>query len=104
LYPNDYSGRFKVYIRENTVPLSHIKISRYISNKYTMKILEMTKIHKYKIRVEVADAVTANILVKEPELAPYRVFIPANEVEINGIISLPEVSSEDLMMYGRVFQ
>jgi hypothetical protein len=100
-FPSNYKGKFIVYIRENGTPLSHISISKYICTKYGAKILEIAKMNKFKIRVEAADAETANKLVKDHELTnKYRVDVPAKEVEINGVISLSDISLKDLVENG----
>jgi hypothetical protein len=101
VYPTDYKGRFTVYIRESEVPLSPVAISKYLCNEYNSKILEITKVHKFKIRVEASDANTANGLVKDANLTKkYRVSIPADEVEINGVVDLPDVDPRDLVESG----
>jgi hypothetical protein len=100
-YPNNFKGRFNVYIRETSKPLSHIRISKHICNKYGANILEIAKVHRYKIRVEAKDAATANKLAEDPELRnQYRVAIPAGEVEVDGVISLTDVDLRDLVDYG----
>jgi hypothetical protein len=100
-YPTNYNGKFNIYIRENGVPLSHITISKYICGKYGAKILEIVKVHKFKIRVQAADADTANRLAQDSELLmKFRVGIPASEVEINGVVSLNDIDLQELIEYG----
>jgi hypothetical protein len=102
IYPSDFDGRFIVYIREWKKTLPHITISRYLCNKYTTTIIQIVKVHKQKIRVECSNAFTANLLVADEVLnKEYRVSIPADVVEINGVISISnDFNILDLVNFG----
>jgi hypothetical protein len=102
IYPSDFDGRFLVFIREWKKALPHVTISRYLCKKYTSSILQITKVHKQKIRVECANAFTANLLVADAELnKDFRVSIPADVVEINGVISISnDLNTLDLVNFG----
>jgi hypothetical protein len=102
-YPSDFKGKFLIYIREFKKPLPHVTISSYLCKKYSTSILEIVKVHKRKIRVEANSAFTANLVVADKQLTnDYRVSIPADAVEINGIISLSQdLDVQDLIDFGK---
>jgi hypothetical protein len=102
IYPSDFDGRFIVYIREWKMSLPHVTISRYLCKKYTSAILQIEKVHKQKIRVECSNAFTANLIVADEELnQEFRVSIPADVVEINGVISVSnDLNTLDLVNFG----
>jgi hypothetical protein len=102
IYPSDIDGRFIVYIREWKISLPHITIPRYLCKKYATGILQIVKVHKQKIRVECSNSFTANLLVADGELnKEFRVSVPADVVEINGVISISnDLNTLDLVNFG----
>lgn len=92
VYPKGHKGPYHVYIRAGrSVTLKHINVSKYLFGKYGKdKIGKITQMNNHKIRVEFSSANDANLLSldDDPCLSPYRVYIPAEQVEIDGLIRL----------------
>lgn len=106
IYPDDHKGPFLVYIRAyKDQPLRHVHISKHIFGKYDkQQIGKITQMNNHKLRVEFLNAASANNLAEttDPVLAPYRIYIPADDVEVEGIIRLSiEDDERDLLQYGR---
>jgi hypothetical protein len=89
-YPPGHKGPYVVFIKEKESPLSHISISQRVNEKFRGKVKSLVKVHKSKIRVELIDGATASEVLKANFLGGYRVYIPAETVEIDGIINLEE--------------
>jgi hypothetical protein len=101
VYPVDFEGRFIVFIREWKVRLPQLSISRYLCNKYGNAIVKAEVVHKQKMRVETTSAFTANLIIRDATLKDYRVSIPADSVEINGVISIDKsLKASELVDYG----
>lgn len=101
IYPPTFEGNLIVYIREHLEPLKHVTISRYLLNTYKSAVTEVYKVHEKKIRVQAANIATANLIVADKNLSKYRVSIPADAVEVNGVVSISEdLSMKELIEFG----
>ena len=105
-YPDGFKGPFHVYIRAaKDQPLKHIQLSKHLFGQFGKEdIGKITQMNNHKLRVEFLNAKSANSLVSDDDsnLAPYRVYIPAEQVEVEGIIRLSVGESEsDLLTFGR---
>lgn len=89
-YPEGHKGPFVIFIKEKNSPLSHITISQRLNEKFRGKIKSLVKVHRSKIRLEVSDRTIVGQVLKEPLLSGYHVYIPAENVEIDGLIYLEE--------------
>lgn len=106
IYPHGHKGPFFVYIRAaKDQTLRHVQISKFLFGKFNkLEIGKITQMNNHKMRVEFLTAAAANSLVRgtDPQLSPYRVYIPAEGVEVEGIIRLDaEEELNDLRALGR---
>jgi hypothetical protein len=100
-YPADFEGRFIVFIREWKVRLPQVSISRHLCNTYKTSIVNVETVHKQKMRVETTNAFTANLIIRDIALKDFRVSIPADSVEVNGVISIDKsLKVNELVGYG----
>lgn len=99
-YDDQHKGPFVVNIRAGKNGLSHMKVSKYLFATYKNSISRVTQVNKHKIQVLFSSAVKANELPLDDNevLKQHRVYIPAELVEIDGLVFIsPEDSTEDLM-------
>lgn len=106
VYPLNHKGPFTVYIRaDKTQSLRHLQISKLLFSKYGVtKIGKVLQMNNHKLRIELKSAEAANELVKDkdPLFSPYRVYIPAEQVEVEGIVRLStEEPTSELLIHGR---
>ena len=106
IYPPTHNGPYNVYIRANrNEPLRHLKLSKYLFQTYGReKVSRAVLMNNHKMRVELKSADEANNLVKDNNslLSLYRVYIAAEQVEVDGIIRFScDEPLEDLIKYGR---
>jgi hypothetical protein len=87
-YPVNYFGPFVVFIRQADTPLQHLVISKEINEQYMGVVKSLVKVNSAKIKVEFKDRASANGLPSAKFLNKYRVYIPAESVEISGLISI----------------
>jgi hypothetical protein len=101
-YPVDFAGKCVVYIRDGNEKLKHISVSKHVANTYKTDILEIFKVHSGKIRVVTKSVAVANNLVRDAGLSMYRVSVPAEAVEINGVIAISrDLVINELKEHGR---
>jgi hypothetical protein len=101
-YPLDHRGPYEVFIRQIETPIKHFEISKKINDSFKGAVLSLVKINVAKIKVVFKDRSSANKIHEMTYLRDYRVYIPAANVEINGIITVSHDSSEnDLVEEGK---
>ena len=106
LYPAGHKEPFYVYIRATKDhALRHISISKHLFTKFPRgTVKRITQMNNFKLRVELSTAAAANDLVKcsDSIFEPYRVYISAEQVEVEGVVQLSTEEPEtDLLAYGR---
>jgi hypothetical protein len=101
-YPLDYQAPFSVFIRDAGTGLPHLKISRYLHEKYK-SITSLTKLNKAKFRVVLNDINEANSIPHDKFFASCRAYIPAKSVEVDGVVHIPDfsVDEETVMAFGQ---
>ena len=89
-YPSKHTGPFFVYKYKRNrpaFPLKSVTMAKYLYAK--LKFVRLVQsITRVKIRTELLNANDANALVKDPFFEKYRIYIPAEDVEIQRIIKL----------------
>ena len=89
LYPAGHKEPFYVYIRaRKDHPLRHISISKHLFTKFPRgTVKRITQMNNFKLRVELSTAAAANELVQcsDSMFEPYRVYIAAEQVKVEGI-------------------
>lgn len=106
IYSPGHKGLFVVYIRASkSQTLRHLQISKYLFGKYGSALIgKVVQLNNHKLKVEFKSAEAANSLVRDSDslFAPYRVYIPADQVEVEGIVRLStEDPVSDLLLSGR---
>lgn len=104
LYPDGSSGPLVVYFRPKAVPkaksLNIIQISKDLTSHYK-GVIEISKVRPNKLRVVVNDLKQANdIASSELFTREYRVYVPARDVEIDGVVTDPSLTVEHLLESG----
>lgn len=104
LYPVGSSGPFVVYFRPkagtNSKSLNIIQISKDLTSRFKT-ITEISKIRFNKLRVIVNDVEQANNIVSSEFFTrEYHVYIPARDVEIDGVITDSSLSVECIILNG----
>jgi hypothetical protein len=101
-YPSNFPGPFCVFIRDAGVGLPHLKISRYLHEKYK-SITSLTKLNKAKFRIMLNDINEANSIPHDKTLENCRAYIPAKSVEVDGVVHIPDftVDEETVISFGK---
>lgn len=99
-YPESHVGPYVVIIREHsTIKLNPMKISLILHKKYK-SITQCEKL-RGKLKITLTDRKEANLVPNDEDLKGFRVFIPARDVEVCGLIHLPDESDfNDIIKYG----
>ena len=105
IYPAGHKGPYYVYIRATReTHLRHLALSKHLYGKHPKgAVLRITQMNNYKLRVEFSNAAAANNLVQctDDIFIPYRVYISAEQVEVEGVVYLSvEDCESDLLKYG----
>lgn len=103
VYPSTHKGPYFVFICAGKNGLCHLKISKYLFANYKDSIIRVIQINKHKLQVLFKTADKANELPLDDNevLKSHRVYIPAQHVEVDGIVFLsPDDSSDDLLTSG----
>lgn len=100
MYPIDHKGPYVVFIREKRVTLKYVTVAKFLVRSLK-SFVSCDKISERKIRVTVSDREEANNLLKAKELEPYRVYVPADEVEVEGVIQVArDILTKELLCEG----
>lgn len=99
-FPESHKGPYVVFINEKETPIAPIKFSKYLHDTYNA-IIKCENLRN-KIRVTLNNCEQANLLALDPFFSHYRVHIPAEEVEIYGVVHLPgETDYAGIITYGK---
>lgn len=95
-YPNGSDGPWVVYFQPKSKPLNVVQISRDLTKRFSA-VTEITKVRHNKLRVVVSSLKQANEIAVSPFFTlEYRVYIPARDVEIEGVVSEESLTPEIL--------
>lgn len=102
-YKLDQSGPWIVYIRSGDgKPLKQVTLSKLIYSRLPKGITRIEQVNAFKLRVTCSDAASANVLVESKFLGTCRLYVPAAEVETDGVVRLSVAEDvNDLVLYGR---
>lgn len=99
-YPKGHPGPFVVHIRQDVHQLKHLQIARDLNSKLK-SIQTCEKKSSSKVTVTLLDIKEANSIPTMECLSDYHVYIPAEDVEVEGVFDLPpEVEIEEIMDEG----
>lgn len=102
-YPSSHKGPFVVYLRskdgERIKPLTTTKL---LFSSFRQKLRNVEQVNAFKLRIICASRDAANELPTAPVLSNFRVYVPASEVETDGVISLElEEEIKEVVSAGR---
>jgi hypothetical protein len=101
-YPIYHKGPFIVFIKKKITSISFVAIARKLNESYKNCVKSIMKVNPTKMRVELTSAPIANAILKQPFLQEYRVYIPAETVEIDGIVSISQdVTVDEIVKMGK---
>lgn len=102
-YPEGHKGPFIVYVRaKDGKGLKQMAVSKLIFDSCKPGVDRIDQVNAFKMRVVFKTAQAANQAPLMQCLEPYRVYIPASEVEVDGVIRLePSEDEKDLEKFGR---
>lgn len=103
LYSPIHKGPFFVFIRAGQNGLCHLKVTKYLFANYKETITRVIQVNKHKLQVLFKSAEAANALPLDDNevLKSHRVYIPAEHVEVDGLVFLsPEDCLDDLLADG----
>jgi hypothetical protein len=96
-YPEWDKGPYVVYIRKLLVDIKTLQIQNYLIKTYkSAKNIKM--INHAKMKVEFNDKSEANLLPKDENLNLYRVYIPNDIVESEGVIYFSQQEDENSLL------
>lgn len=103
-YTAAFKAPYTVYIRDspNGAKLNPLSCSSYIHKKYK-SVIDVSQNHG-KMRVQLSDMKEANALAADPRLEHVLVYIPAGNVQCDGVINFNDVNDlenlDELVKYG----
>lgn len=103
LFPESHAGPYIVFVRQAQKPLRPINHSVYVNKNYKSTV--SAEHSREKMKFVLNDRLEANNLIEDKAFSEYRVFIKADEVEIDGVINYDDLcdieSLEDLILFGK---
>ncbi|XP_058460823.1 uncharacterized protein LOC131436223 [Malaya genurostris] len=101
VWPIGSAGPYVVYFRsKKDEPLNLMQISRELAKHYP-DVIQITKVRAKKLKVVVKTIEQANKIARHDAFTrSYRVYIPAREVEIDGVVTEASLNCEDLLKHG----
>lgn len=102
-YPMGHTGPYIVYVRSSDGNgLKQVNVSKLIFDSCKPFVERIDHVNAYKMRVVFKNQQAANKAPLLECLKPFRVYVPASEVEVDGIVRLdPSEDAKDLEIYGR---
>lgn len=89
LFPASHAGPYTIFVRQILKPLRPLSHSIFVNKKYKSTVsAEHTR---DKMKFVLSDRNEANSLIKDVEFNEYRVFIKADEVEVDGVIKYDDL-------------
>ena len=96
-YPDSLKGPYIVYVRRKEVDLDQFHLQKQVFDRYKSCSLAIS-INEFKMKFEFSELSDANNIVKDERMKAYRVYVPAKEVEVRGVISLSnEIDASELL-------
>jgi hypothetical protein len=87
-YPIEAKGPYTVYVRSKDTPIDPLALQKSIFSAYK-SCEEVFLVNDSKIRFKFKDLSEANGLVEDERYKRYNVYVPAKEVEVQGVVQLP---------------
>ncbi|XP_055528507.1 uncharacterized protein LOC129720786 [Wyeomyia smithii] len=89
--------RWVVFFRPKNKPLKVEQICKALRTKYS-SLIEVYKVKADKLKATFSDLGHANAVVEDQNFTiEYRVYIPARAIEIEGVITEPDLTEEEVM-------
>lgn len=102
-YPIGHRGPYIVHIRsDNQKKINHSYVSNYLfQSRNGIKVCE--KVTPYLCEVECKNIAVANEIPKDKNLSKYSVYIPGNQVEVEGVIYYPSLNDTSDLLNGDTY-
>ncbi len=101
-YPPYHRGTFVVFVKQKSSTLSFISVARKLNEAFKNSVKSIMKMNSSKMRIEMNTAQNANKILKLSFLQEYRVYIPAESVEIEGIVSIStDLTEKEIVERGK---
>ena len=98
-YPSDAKGPYTVFIRKKDEPMDQLVIQKYVFSHYKT-CNKAFSVNEFKLKFEFTNLKDANDVVEDENLDKYKVYVPADSVEVRGIINLPVSCTENAVLVG----
>jgi hypothetical protein len=95
-YPEWDKGPYVVFIRKLLVDIRTLQVQNHLMKTYK-SVTNIKMINHAKMKVEFSDKNEANMLPKDTNLSLYRVYIPNDIVESEGVIYFSQNEDENLL-------
>lgn len=96
-YPENSKGPWVVYFRPKKKPLNVLQISKDLTKRFSA-VRDIEKIPPNRLRVVVTNRKQANEIVAHQLFTlEYNVYIPARDVEIEGVVNDESLTKDDLL-------
>lgn len=89
-FPPSHYGPYIVSIREIQFKLTPIKFAMYINSRY--KSVVEIKQFPGRMKVTMSDREEANMLVYDTTFEKYKIYVPADEVEVCGVVNVNDIN------------
>lgn len=96
-YPEWDKGPYIVFIRKVEMDIKTLQIQNYITKTYK-SANNIKMINHAKMRIEFSDKKEANLLPNDPGLKNYRVYVPNDIVESEGVIYFSQHEDEKTLL------
>jgi hypothetical protein len=101
-YPMYHKGPYVVFVKQKSSSLMFVSIARKVNEMFKSNVKSIMKVNSSKMRIEMMNASCANRILQLPFLKDYRVYIPAEAVEIDGIVSIStELTENEIIEMGK---
>lgn len=96
-YPASHKGPYVVYIRQRDKKLLYLALARKL-NMCLRSVVLIEKKSETRMKVTLSSREEANKLIVDEYLKEYHVYLPADDVEISGVIQLPTDIERDTIV------
>ena len=86
-YHSNAKGPYTVFVRKKDVPIDPLKIQKFVYKNYK-SCSKAFCVNEQKLKFEFTDVNEANEIVYDLNLMDYKVNVPADSVEVRGVINI----------------
>ena len=86
-YPPNSKGPYFIYVRKKDVNIDPLKVQKYVFKTYKSCVKAFC-VNEFKLKFEFIDVLEVNDMVLNLNLMDYKVYVPADQVEVRGVVNL----------------